>query len=198
MKFILNKHWSGRLLAVPSAIRQIIWAINDRLADKISSLLIKKNLESVGQNVSIQKGFKFQFPNRIRFGNNVTVQRNVEINSETNTGSIEIKDNVRIGKNVIIDMTGGILIDSDVLISEGVIIYTHDHGLDPHATVIARKLIIGHDVWIGAKSIILPNVNEIGHHSIIGCGSIVTKSVPSGVIVAGNPAKLIRKREDIL
>jgi acetyltransferase-like isoleucine patch superfamily enzyme len=55
-------------------------------------------------------------------------------------------------------------------------------------------LNIGHDVWIGSSSIILPSVKNIGNGSIIGAGSIVTKDVPPYAVVAGNPAKLIKMR----
>jgi acetyltransferase-like isoleucine patch superfamily enzyme len=53
---------------------------------------------------------------------------------------------------------------------------------------------IGHDVWIGSSSIILPSVKNIGNGAIIGAGSIVTKDVPPYAVVAGNPAKLIKLR----
>ena len=52
---------------------------------------------------------------------------------------------------------------------------------------------IGHDVWIGCRSIILPGV-EIGNGAIIAAGSIVTKSVPPYAVVGGNPAKIIKYR----
>lgn len=58
-----------------------------------------------------------------------------------------------------------------------------------------RAVVIGNDVWIGTRSIILPGVN-IGSHSIIGAGSVVTKDVPEWAIVAGNPAKIIRFRNE--
>lgn len=54
---------------------------------------------------------------------------------------------------------------------------------------------IGHDVWIGCKSIILPGI-EIGNGAIIAAGSVVTKSVPPYCIVGGNPAKFIKWRFD--
>lgn len=57
-----------------------------------------------------------------------------------------------------------------------------------------NKLVIGHDVWIGEGVIILPKVTYIGDGSVIGAGSILTRNVESYSIVAGNPAKLIKKR----
>jgi len=59
-----------------------------------------------------------------------------------------------------------------------------------------QELIIGHDVWIGQNTIILPSVRKIGNDAIIGAGSIVAVNVPPYTIVAGNPAKIINKRFD--
>ena len=57
------------------------------------------------------------------------------------------------------------------------------------------RVVIGHDVWIGANVIILNGV-KIADGAIIGAGSVVTKDVPPYGIVGGNPARLIRKRFD--
>lgn len=56
-------------------------------------------------------------------------------------------------------------------------------------------MTIGSDVFIGTRSIIMPGVH-IGNRVIIGAGSVVTKSIPDGSIVAGNPARLIGQYED--
>jgi acetyltransferase-like isoleucine patch superfamily enzyme len=58
----------------------------------------------------------------------------------------------------------------------------------------AEKVVIGNDVWIGANTVILPGV-EIGDHSIVVAGSIVTKDIPSFTIVGGVKAKLIKYRK---
>jgi acetyltransferase-like isoleucine patch superfamily enzyme len=58
------------------------------------------------------------------------------------------------------------------------------------------SLLIGHDVWIGEWTIILPGVTKIGNGAIIGAGSVVTRDVPPYTIVAGNPAKVIKNRFD--
>lgn len=48
-------------------------------------------------------------------------------------------------------------------------------------------------MWVGARAILLPTVNRVGENSIIGGGSVVTDDIPANVIVAGNPAKIIKK-----
>ena len=56
-----------------------------------------------------------------------------------------------------------------------------------------RPVVIGDDVWIAARAIILPGVT-IGKGSIIGAGAVVTKDVPEYAVVGGNPARVIRYR----
>jgi maltose O-acetyltransferase len=58
-----------------------------------------------------------------------------------------------------------------------------------------RPVRIGDDVWIGTRAIILPGV-KVGDHVIIGAGSIVTKDIPDWAIAAGNPARVIRYRNE--
>lgn len=58
------------------------------------------------------------------------------------------------------------------------------------------KLVIGNDVWIGARVTVLGNVKSIGHGVIIGAGSLVTKDVPDYAIMGGNPARVIKYRVD--
>jgi maltose O-acetyltransferase len=114
--------------------------------------------------------------------------------------------NVRIGANcginhdVFILGRCGIDIGDDVVLSARVMLI--DAGLDPATFEVPaeRKYIdgpirIGRGVWIGAGAIILPGV-RIGERSIVGAGSVVTRDVPARSIVAGNPARLIRKIDD--
>ena len=77
----------------------------------------------------------------------------------------------------------------------GVQLLTPEHPLDAVArrgTETARPIVIGDDVWIGGGAIVLAGVT-IGHRSVIGAGSVVTKDVPSDVVVVGNPAKIVRR-----
>ncbi len=60
-----------------------------------------------------------------------------------------------------------------------------------------KAVVIGDDVWIGGRVIILPGVH-VGSHSIIGAGAVVTKDVPEWAIVAGNPAIVKKYRKELV
>jgi maltose O-acetyltransferase len=77
-------------------------------------------------------------------------------------------------------------------------IYAADHPRDAmlrrQMLELGRPVRIGHDVWIGGGAIILPGVS-VGNNAIIGAGSVVTRDVPEGVTVMGNPARVRRGAE---
>lgn len=92
------------------------------------------------------------------------------------------------------------VIGRDVMLGPEVIILSGGHEFSRidvpmrhQGAVERRPVVVGDDVWIGTRAIILPGV-RIGSHSIIGAGSVVTKDVPPWAIVGGNPARLIRFR----
>lgn len=110
---------------------------------------------------------------------------------------VKIGERVSFGGNVSIMATAPVEIGSDSLLASGVriITSTHEPSNNPMwKTRIDRPVSIGSSVWIGTSAIIMPGI-RIGSNSIVGAGSIVTKHVPEGVVVAGNPARFIRKRE---
>ena len=88
-----------------------------------------------------------------------------------------------------------VTIGDDCFIGPNVSIYTACHSTDPVERNTrqewARPVTIGDNVWIGGSVTILPGVT-IGDNVTIGAGSVVVKDVPSNVVVAGNPAKVIR------
>ena len=86
---------------------------------------------------------------------------------------ITVGNDVRIGPEVF-------MIDSDY------------HVLAPGLETRIAPIRIGNNVWIGARALILPGV-EIGDHSVVGAGSVVTRPVPPRCLVAGNPASVVRE-----
>jgi len=83
------------------------------------------------------------------------------------------------------------------ILSQHPFFYNSSLGLLPSDMIPSNEdnpLIIGNDVWIGDGVTILPGCKSIGDGAIIGAASVVTKDVESFSIIAGNPAKVIRKR----
>lgn len=135
----------------------------------------------------------------IIIGNNCEISQGVIF--KTYGGIIDIKDNVFFGEYVIIYGHGGITIGSNTLIAMQTCIVTSNHTIPSKSQLIRNhpdiplSVSIGTDVWIGANCSILGGVT-IGNGAVIGAGSVVTKDIPPYAIVVGNPAKIVRYRND--
>ncbi len=73
--------------------------------------------------------------------------------------------------------------------------YPNDSELRWHVGVRSAVVEIDHDAWIGAAAILLPGVT-VGHHAVVGAGAVVTRDVEPWTVVAGNPARPIRRLGD--
>jgi len=132
--------------------------------------------------------------------------------TERENSFIDIGNNVFIGGNTTFDCVERISIEDDVLISYGCLIADSDNhnihyeirkndlrdwirngGHDWTATN-TKPVHVGKGVWLGARVIVLKGVT-IGEGAVVGAGSVVTRDVPSYTMVAGNPARVIRKIE---
>jgi acetyltransferase-like isoleucine patch superfamily enzyme len=95
-----------------------------------------------------------------------------------------------------------IVIGEGVMIAGNVAIYSYDHGMAPdrpirEQPITAKAPVTMHDeVWIGTGAVILSGVT-IGEGAVVAAGAVVTKDVPAGAIVAGNPACLIKQRREL-
>lgn len=109
--------------------------------------------------------------------------------------------NIKFGKNfysnhnlVILDVNT-VTIGNNVMCGPNVQIYTAGHPINSVERIsgieFGKPIVIGDNVWIGGGSIILPNIT-IGNNVVIAAGSVVTKNIPDNVVIAGNPAKIIK------
>ena len=86
-----------------------------------------------------------------------------------------------------------IVIQESATVAQEVYLCTGSHTFNSDSLpLVTAPIVIGERVFIGARAFLLPGVS-IGAHSIVGACSVVTRSVPPYLIVAGNPAKLVRK-----
>lgn len=137
-----------------------------------------------------------------------SVARGVELcGFNTIAAYSNVNGNVSLGKYTSLGrfnvLHGAITIGRYTQLGPNVQIYSRNHSLTHLTPYVGRGLFnkrlkqnhtntnitIGHSVWIGANSIILPGVT-IGNNCIVGAGSIVTKSIPDYAIAFGNPAKI--------
>ena len=110
--------------------------------------------------------------------------------------------NISLGAGVFLNFNCVILdvvavsIGDKTQIGPGVQILTADHPRDPverrAGLEFGRPISIGRNVWIGGAAIILPGVT-IGDDAVIGAGAVVTRDVPSGMTVVGNPARQVSR-----
>lgn len=124
------------------------------------------------------QGTHIEPPFRCDMGSNLSIGKGGFINYGLivlDIAPVTIGDHVLIGPNVQLCAAG-----HPVLLSERV---------QPYAC--GDPITIGNHVWIGAGSIVLGGVS-IGDNTVIGAGSIVVKDIPSNVIAAGNPCKVLR------
>lgn len=114
-------------------------------------------------------------------------------------GDIRIGDDCSFNPYCVIYGHGGLRIGNSVRIAAHTVIVPANHNFDdPHTPIrlqglTTKGITIGNDVWIGAGVRIMDGV-EIGNGCVVAAGSVVTKSVPNGAVVAGVPAKVIRVR----
>lgn len=189
----MNKIWNGKIKGLLGAFCIAISIAIDKMADKIATFLFSKNISSCGKNVRVMRGVFYRDPKHIICGEGVIIGYNTSFTSEyLGDYILKIDNNVSIGNNCSIDFSGGVMVMSSAHIAHNVQIITHDHKYDYRNKPIAKPLIIGDNAFIGSRSIILHNCNNIGKNSVIGTGSVVTTDVPDKAIVAGNPARIIK------
>ena len=126
---------------------------------------------------SINKSVTVSLPFQTDFGKHISFGKNIFVNKEA----------------IFVDL-GGITIEDDVLIGPKVSLLTVNHILEPSKRrgLMTGEIIIKKNAWIGAGSTVLAGVT-IGENSVVAANSTVTKNVPDNVIVAGTPAKIIKK-----
>jgi maltose O-acetyltransferase len=143
--------------------------------DITKEAIIRELFGSVGEGVVLEDNFHCDLGYNIHVGNNFYAGYNCTI--------LDMAE-VRIG--------------NDCLIGPNVGLYTAGHSIEPvdrNKTGYGLPIQLGDSVWIGGSSVILAGVH-IGDNSIVAAGSVVTKDVPPNVIVAGNPAKLLKPIAD--
>lgn len=135
--------------------------------------LLKELFKKTGERLWIEPPFHCDYGCHISVGENFYANYDCII---IDVCDVEIGDNVFFAPRVGV-YTAGHPIDAEI----------RNTGLE-----YGKKIKIGNSVWIGGNTVINPGVT-IGDNVVIGSGSVVTKDIPSGVVAAGVPCKVIRE-----
>ncbi len=110
--------------------------------------------------------------------------------------NLYLSDHSCLGENVIVYNLAPIKLEAECTVAQECYLCTGSHDLEqPSAPLIVAPIHIGKEAFIGVRSLILPGVS-IGNNAVVGGGSVVTKNVAENTIVAGNPATIIRHRNN--
>lgn len=147
-----------------------------KLIRKVRGGLAAKCFDKHGHNINIEKGADFGRGNGISIGDNSGIGVRCEVR-----GPLTIGRNVMMGPEVCIMTSSHNTARTDI-------------PMNQQGHLEKKEVVIGDDVWIGRRVIILPGI-KIGNGVIIGAGAVVTKDVPDYAVVAGVPAKVIKYRK---
>lgn len=163
-------------LAQRKAVHEICRLFN-KSPSKGNLKRIKELCSHCGDGVIIEAGFHCDYGSQIHIGDRAFININCTVlDAPINEGAISIGDDCLIGPNVQLLAVSHAVNPTERLNKEN----------------FAAPITIGNNVWIGAGVIVLAGVT-IGENAVIGAGSVVTKSIASNTVVAGNPAREIRK-----
>lgn len=161
----------------------------------------------------------------LKLGTSVFIDSRCMIFQNKDGGHVTLGDKARIYRDTIMETGRGSSITLDeqasihprcqlnaylasihigkwTMIAANCALYSYDHGIAPDLPTRKQPLtskgdiVIGDEVWIGTGVIILSGVS-IGDGAVIGAGAVVTQSIPPGAIAVGNPARVVKMRNDL-
>lgn len=111
---------------------------------------------------------------------------------------VELGEHVFIGRGSIFDLSGDLSIGAGTMLAPMCFVTDHNHGTAAGTPMwrqanVRAPVRIGADCWLGARVTVLPGVS-IGDGAVVAAGSVLTRDVAPGAIVAGVPARFIRNR----
>lgn len=176
--------------------------VGERILKRTRGLFFQIKTKQKCRNLCLGKEIMFKNLPNIIIGNDVTIDENAGFFpyiSENTAPKIIIGDRVHIGAYNRIACADKVIIEEDVLFAAYVHITDHSHEFKNVEVPIVEQGIfskgpikIGRGSWIGLRAGIMSGVT-IGEHCVVASGAIVTKDVPSYTVVAGVPARVVKK-----
>ncbi|MGG5337514.1 chorismate mutase [Enterococcus pernyi] len=150
--------------------------INQAETSELRSQLLKETFGATGEKIYMEPTINFDYGYNIYVGENFYANFNCTF---LDVSTIKIGDNCMFAPNVQL--------------------YTATHPLHPvkrnSGLEFAKPIEIGNNVWLGGGVIITPGVT-LGDNVVVGAGAVVTKSFPDNVVIAGNPARIIKRIDE--
>ena len=163
----------------------------------------KSRFKRFGENSLLAPGCKLYRVGNFSIGKNTSIMSDCVLEGD-NKGQCIIGDGVSLGEYSHITCANRIVIGDGLLTGRFVLITDNGHGrgvieerdIYPLAREVYSKgeIVIGKNVWLGDKVTILPGVH-LGDNVIVGANSVVTRDFPSDVVIAGNPAQIIKQQK---
>lgn len=205
--------WQGTVLTLLSPLPTVGAAV-------LRGWAYRAVLGAVGPGCFVEQSVRLLVPRRIFLGRRVMIGEGCFLDANTPQGRIELQDDVWLAQGAIITTgTGevivgpatyvghrclmyghaGIRIGRDVLLANGVQLICGNHTFARRDVPIraqppeGKPIVIEDDVWLGASAIVLGGVT-IGQGSVVGAGSVVTRSLPAYSIALGVPAQVVGVR----
>lgn len=159
-------------------------------------------LRGVGQcgpRISVERDVRIlRHPERVELGAHVMLKEGTRICPTNPEASIGIGARTTVGHHTFIFAMHQISVGSDTLIAPFCYLIDNQHGTAPERLIreqpmTAERVTIGDDVWLGTGALIGKGVT-VGDGAVVGARSVVLRDVPSGAVVAGVPAELVRYR----
>ena len=135
----------------------------------------------------------------VELGVRCEIEDDVWFKTPEEAARVRIGDYGFVGRGSEFDCVERIEVGAHVLIAPGTFITDHGHNIAPGMNIDAQgcsraPVVIGNDVWLGVRSVILPGVH-IGDGAVVGAGAVVTHDVPAGAIATGVPARVTGWRD---
>jgi acetyltransferase-like isoleucine patch superfamily enzyme len=166
-------------------IGELETVFGDNVIIRSHSVIYAGNI--IGDNFQSGHGVVIREENRIR--NNVSIGSNSVVEHHVCIGN-----NVRMHSNVFVPEYS--ILEDGCWLGPNVVLTNAKYPRSPNAKKNLKGAVIRKNAIIGANSTLLPGV-EIGENSLVGAGSVVTRDVPPGKVVSGNPATVIKNISDL-